>query len=476
MGEYEKMTINEKPEAAKSIEIEINKNASGYREDPDLEHRELLSGEFWRKIPAYANVPGEMFHDHKWQMKNSITSVQKLLDTLSDIVSEEFYEDARRGFSRAPMAVRVSPYLLALINWDDPYNDPLRRQFIPLASKLAPDHPELHLDTLQEQDDSPVFGLTHRYPDKALFLALDICPVYCRYCTRSYAVGFDTDEVSKVKLAQDEKRYKQAFDYIASQPQLEDIVVSGGDAYMLRANRLKLIGDTLLDIPHVQRIRIATKGVAIMPSKILTDHEWYDALRAIVEKGRKLHKEVVLHTHFSHPHEITQVSKQATDRLMEDGITVRNQAVLQRGVNDTPETMILLGRRLSYINVHPYYVYLHDLVKGVEDLRTTVQAGIDIEKAVRGSTAGFNTPAFVVDAPGGGGKRDVHSYEYYNRENGISVYTAPSVKPGKMFLYYDPFDRLSPEIQDAWRDEQKRNDMKREALEEAKKELGFKVR
>lgn len=463
------MTINEKTSAEG---LEINKNASGYTETPDLRHRDLRSGEFWRKIPAYANVPAELFNDHKWQLKNSITSLEKLLDTLSDMVSTEFYEDAKAGFAKAPMAVRVSPYVMALIDWDNPYGDPLRMQFIPLKSRMAEDHPELHLDTLKEQDDSPVFGLTHRYRDKALFLALDICPVYCRYCTRSYAVGFDTEEVSKVKLAQDEKRYQRIFEYIRTQPQLEDIVISGGDSYMLRANRIQLIGETLLDIPHVRRMRFATKGPAIMPSKLLSDHEWYNALRGVVEKGRKMHKEVVLHTHFSHPNEITDISKRAMDRLMEDGITVRNQAVLQRGVNDDPDVMALLTKRLAYINVQPYYVYMHDLVKGVEDLRTSVQAGMDLEKFVRGSTAGFNTPTFVVDAPGGGGKRQIHSYEHYDRETGISVYTAPSVKQGRYFFYFDPFDKLSPDIQAAWRDEKKREEMKAAALEAAKKEVG----
>jgi lysine 2,3-aminomutase len=129
---------------------------------------------------------------------------------------------------------------------------------------------------------------------------------------------------------------------------------------------------------------------------------------------------------------------------------VRNQSVLQRGVNDTPETMTLLVKRLGHINVHPYYVYVHDLVKGVEDLRTSVDTALHIEKHVRGSTAGFNTPTFVVDAPGGGGKRDAHSYEYYDRETGISVYSAPSVKPGQYFLYFDPLHQLSTAIQRRW--------------------------
>lgn len=430
----------------------------------DISHRELLTGEFWRKIPAYADVSFETFCDHRWQLKHSITSSKALLETLKNMVTPEFYRDVEVGFHKAPMAVRVSPYVMALVDWTHPYEDPLRRQFVPAASCLEPDHPELHLDTLHEQEDSPVPGLTHRYPDKALFLALDICPVYCRYCTRSYAVGFDTDEVEKVKFSQDLKRYEKIFAYIQSQPQLEDIVLSGGDAYMLRPERIKYLGENLLNIPHVRRIRIATKGPAIMPMKILTDHDWYDAVLDVIKMGRKLHKEVCLHTHFSHPTEITEISKMALDKLTEEGVTVRNQAVLQRGVNDTQDIMVKLTRRLAYINVQSYYVYMHDLVQGVEDLRTNLQVGIDIEKFVRGSTAGFNTPNFVVDAPGGGGKRQIHSYEHYNRETGISVYTAPSVKPGQFFLYFDPLRTLSPQIQKDWLDSKRRQEMKDAAL------------
>lgn len=437
----------------------------------NLEHRNLLTGEFWRKIPAYEGISLDTFMDHQWQQTHSITTVERLLDTLKNLVTKEFYEDVKQGFHKAPMAVRVSPYVLSLIDWKNPYEDPLRLQFIPLASKSIPDHPELSLDTLHEQEDSPVPGLTHRYTDKALFLALDICPVYCRYCTRSYAVGFDTDEVEKVRYRQDLDRYQKIFDYIKTQPQLEDIVVSGGDAYMLKPERLRQICNSLLHIPHIRRIRIATKGPAIMPMKLLTDHEWYAALKDMVDLGRSMYKEVCLHTHFSHPKEITMISKQAMDKLMSDSIRVRNQAVLQRGVNDTNETMVLLTKRLSYINVQPYYVYMHDMVKGVEDLRTTLKTGLDIEKFVRGSTAGFNTPTFVVDAPGGGGKRSIHSYEHYDPETGISVYMAPSVKPGQYFMYFDPLDKLKQDIQAAWHDPKKREEMKKEALKVAKKKI-----
>jgi len=432
-----------------------------------LEHTQLLQGEFWRKIPAYREVDEATFLDHLWQQKRSVKTPEELLTTIGEIASPAFIEDARLGFERAPMAVRVSPYAISLIDWNDPYHDPIRTQFIPLASRLLSDHPRLTLDSLHEQDDSPVPGLVHRYVDKALFLPLAVCPVYCRFCTRSYAIGPDTENVDKISLAKTPAQWQDAFAYISERPELEDIVVSGGDAYQLPPKNLELIGNALLDIPHVRRMRIATKGPAIMPMKLLSHPEWLDALTAIVDRGRRSSKEVVLHTHFNSPNEITWITEKAMRMLFERGIVVRNQSVLIRGVNDDPKTMRLLVKRMGHLNVHAYYVYMHDLVRGVEDLRTTVQCAIDIEKFVRGSTAGFNTPTFVCDAPGGGGKRDVHSYDFYDRENGIAVYSAPSVKPGQAFVYFDPIDKLAPDVQARWVIPQLQNEMINSAISKA---------
>jgi lysine 2,3-aminomutase len=433
-----------------------------------LTHRDLRGGAFWQRIPAYAAVTEDEFLDHRWQAKNSITNIPKLLAALKGLVSDGFISDAQRGFERAPMSVRVSPYLLSLIDWSNPTEDPLRLQFIPLGSRLLPDHPKLDLDSLHERADMPVPGLTHRYVDKALFLALDTCPVYCRFCTRSYAVGIDTEEVEKFQLRANADRWEKIFAYIRSRPELEDIVISGGDVYQLRAEQITLIGETLLGIEHVRRMRFATKGLAVMPQKMLTDDAWLDALTGVVEHGRKLHKEVVIHTHFNHPREITEITQRAMDRVFERGITVRNQSVLQRRVNDSVATMQLLAKRLSYVNVHPYYVYVHDLVKGVEDLRTTLQTALDIEKGLRGATAGFNTPTVVVDAPGGGGKRDAHSYEHYDRTTGVSVYTSPAVHPGHIYYYFDPIDLLPPEGQARWADPAQHQPMLDEALAAAR--------
>ena len=419
-------------------------------EAESFEYKDLRQGEFWRHVPAYREAGEATFLDHLWQQKHAVKTPEELLGTIEGLAPPEFIADVKAGFRLAPMAVRVSPYAISLIDWNAPYDDPIRRQFIPVASTLLPDHPRLTLDSLHEQDDSPVPGLVHRYVDKALFLPLNTCPVYCRFCTRSYAIGPDTENVDKVALAKTPKQWEDAFAYIAQRPELEDIVISGGDTYQLAPKNIEFIGNALLDIPHVRRMRFATKGPAIMPMKIVTHVEWLDALSSIVDRGRKLGKDVVLHTHFNSAQEITWITERAMRILFERGIFVRNQSVLIRGVNDTPERMRMLVKRLGHINVHPYYVYMHDMVKGVEELRTTIRAATEIEKFVRGSTAGFNSPTFVCDAPGGGGKRDVHSYEYYDRENGIAVYAAPSVKPGKAFLYFDPIDRLSADAQARW--------------------------
>lgn len=435
-----------------------------------LAHRDLLGGDFWRRIPAFKAVGEAEFLDHRWQAKKSITKVEKLLSTLQDLVTETFIDDVRAGFSGAPMAVRVSPYMISLIDWKDPYGDPIRRQFIPVGSELLVDHPKLDLDSLHEQADAPVPGLTHRYPDKALFLALDTCPVYCRFCTRSYAVGTNTEEVEKVSLKASAERWETAFEYVASRPELEDIVISGGDSYQLRADHIRTIGHRLLDMEHVRRMRFASKGPAVMPQKLLTDHDWVDALTEVVERGRKLHKEVVLHTHFNHPHELTEITKRGLDRLFERGIIVRNQTVLQRGVNDDVATMSTLVKRLSWLNAHPYYVYQHDMVKGTEGLRTTVQTAIDLEKSVRGLTAGFNTPVFVVDAPGGGGKRDTHSYEFYDRTTGVSVYRSPNVDPDAYYCYFDPIDLLPEAGRTRWADPSQHQRIVDEAVAQARRQ------
>ncbi len=457
----------ERPELQGLGSVPIPKARKPPAADANLVHRRFDESDFWRRIPAFSEVSREEFLDHRFQNRASVTNAAKLRDVVAGLVDETFLDDVEEGLRRAPMSLRLSPYILSRIDWARPYEDPLRIQFLPVASRLRPDHPELCLDSLHEQEDSPTPGLVHRYPDKALFLAVGVCPVYCRFCTRSYAVGADTQTVEKVKVLPDSERWSSAYAYLLSRPDVEDVVISGGDAYSLSPGNLLSIGETLLAIPHIRRLRFATKGPAVAPMKILSHPEWTDALTTVVEKGRSLGKEVALHTHFNCPAEVTDITRQAMNVLFQRGIKVRNQSVLIRGVNDRAGDMVHLVRKLGYMNVQPYYVYQHDMVRGVEDLRTRLADSVELERRVRGATAGFNTPTFVTDVPGGGGKRDLHSYDYYDETTGVSVYRSPVVDEERRFLYYDPLHLLPEEGRRAWRHPAQRQAIVRSALRAA---------
>jgi len=421
--------------------------------DPDaLEHRDLLGGEPWRSIPAYAHVTAAEFSSYQWQSTHSVRNLDELRRTVGALVDPTLLADVDAGMAIAPMAMRLTPHIVSLIDWAHAGSDPLRRQFVPLGSEARPDHPALVDDPLAESHDSPVPGLVHRYRDRVLLLALDTCPVYCRYCTRAYAVGPATPRETPVKLdlGTGSEAWALRLQYIEAHPELEDVVISGGDAYNLSATRITELGNRLLAIPHVRRLRFATKGPVVLPQRLLGDDPWLAALVGVVERGRALGKPVAVHTHFNHPREITETTQRALARLFAAGVVVRNQSVLLRGVNDDVGTMKLLVRRLAHINVEPYYVFLSDMIPGLEALRTTVHEAIALEKHVRGDVAGFNTPTFVVDTIGGGGKRDVHSYEVYERRLGVAVYQAPAVAPERTFYYLDPIDSLPPEGQRRW--------------------------
>ncbi len=157
------------------MSLELLSPTTDLKEPPDfaeapLEHRDLRRDDYWRRLPAYAEVDAATFHTHTFQAQHTVTNVRQLQETLRELAPESFYADVTAGLKTAPMALRISPYLLSLIDWSDPYEDPIRTQFMPVASQQVKDHPELRLDSLHEQKDSPVPGLTHRYPDKALFL------------------------------------------------------------------------------------------------------------------------------------------------------------------------------------------------------------------------------------------------------------------------------------------------------------------
>jgi len=414
-----------------------------------LEHRQLREGEFWREVPKFARVDAATFLDPQWQQKNSVRSPGEFAQFLEGN-DEDFVADVEKGLALAPMSIRITPYILALIDWSDPRGDRIRRQFLPLASERLPDHPISVLDALEERGTRRADRLSHRYPDRVLLISVDVCPVYCRYCTRSYSVGANTHKISKFKHVTTGARWAAAFEYIRNHMSIEDVVISGGDTYMLKPEEVRVIGHTLLEIPHIRRMRFATKGLGVLPMKLLGDSAWLDALTEVAQRGRSMGKEISVHTHIAHPSEITSITAAASRKLWERAITVRNQAVVLRNVNDDVDTLKCLIRRLSYINIHPYYMFQHDFVPGVEALRTPLHHTLRLEKNIRGATAGYNMPTFVTDLLGGGGKRDAHSYEHYDRMTGVSVYVSPVVDPNALYFNFDPLDTLPAEGQERW--------------------------
>ncbi len=424
--------------------------------------------DFWKQIPGYQDVSEQDFSDPAWQERNCVMRADKLRDLLQDIVEESFITDLAEGLSLSTMSMRITPYLFSLIDWDAPQNDPIRRQFMPLKSEMSASHPLLKLDSLNEHGDEIAQGLVHRYPDRALFLTTDKCPVYCRFCTRSYSVGVDTPIVMKDRNAPVVDRWQVALDSIRKSPAIVDVVVSGGDSFRLKASQMLELGTELINMEKIKRIRFASKGLSVLPMKIINDREWTEALIRLSDMGRANGVEISFHTHINHPREITHYVEEAAKLLFNQGVMVRNQSVLLRGVNDGKIEMSQLIKTLSDNHIHPYYTYACDLVSSIEDMRTSIDTACQLEKHVRGQTAGYNTPLFVVDAPGGGGKRDVHSYEIYDKEVGLAVYTAPGVRPGKLFVYPDPLHSLSPSAASDWAVKERAQEMVQTVIERAK--------
>ncbi|KAI0838989.1 kama family protein [Hypoxylon sp. FL0890] len=423
--------------------------------------------EFWRPIPQWKDIPLKDFASWRWGVKNAVEAKKdkrdKLMDFLHAALPEEvprakglhglqsrleFMADVVTGLRNSAMSVRIMPYILSRINWTDPANDPIFRQFIPLGSIMIDDHEFCKLDSLNEKNDRPVDLIVHRYPDKALFLPTSVCPTYCLFCTRSYGIGANTVEVTKEHYRGSLDKINAAFDYIESQEGLHDIVVSGGDAFYLSADVLESIGDRLIASKNIERFRFASKGLAVAPHRFLDQEDpWTDTLIRISDRAKRAGKHMALHTHFNHPNEISWITERASLKLLQAGITVRNQTVLLRGVNDNVDTMSTLIKKLGKMAIQPYYVYQCDMVPKIEHLRTPLRTILDIESQIQGTVAGFYIPKFVVDLPGGGGKRPASLCESYDRKKGISTFTQPALKSkgrgDKVYKYYDPVEFTS---------------------------------
>ena len=334
-----------------------------------------------RRKELFPDIPDEKWNDWHWQVSHRISDVDTLKKYLPLSLEEE--DGARKALETFRMA--ITPYYLTLIDPNDP-NDPVRKQAVPTCEE-AYRSPEDLLDPLEEDGDSPVPGLTHRYPDRVLFLITDQCSMYCRHCTRRRMAG-----------QKDEARTRQQIDngieYIRNTPAVRDVLLSGGDAMLMSDNRLEYILSELRKIDHVEIIRIGTRTPVVMPQRITPE---------FCEMVRKYHP-VWLNTHFNHPNEITPDSKRATALLADSGVQLGNQSVLLRGVNDCVHVMRKLVNGLAYIRVRPYYLYQCDLSLGLSHFRTPISKGLEIIEGLRGHTSGFCVPTYVVDAPGGGGK------------------------------------------------------------------------
>jgi lysine 2,3-aminomutase len=257
-------------------------------------------------------------------------------------------------------------------------------QFIPSVQEL--EIVDGVIDSLDEDGDSPVPNITHRYPDRVLFLVSPVCASYCRFCTRRRKVG----DPEKIPLNQ----YESAFEYIAAHPEVRDVIMSGGDPMMLSDRRLEYIFQRLRAIPHVEIIRLGSRITSHLPERVTPE---------FCEMVQKYHP-IFMNTHFNHPSELTPAAVAALDRLSRAGVVLGCQTVLLKGVNDDPKIMMKLMHELLKARVRPYYIYMADQVAGGEHFRTTVQKGLEIMKALRGWTSGLAVPQFVIDSPGGGGK------------------------------------------------------------------------
>lgn len=343
----------------------------------------IVMTESRRKI-LFPEVTNEQWNDWKWQVKNRVETLEDLKKYIPLTNEEE--EGVRRSLQTLRMA--ITPYYLTLIDPDNP-NDPVRKQAIPTGSETHISSADL-LDPLHEDEDSPVKGLTHRYPDRVLLLITDMCSMYCRHCTRRRFAGQKDDEAPADYI-------QKAIDYIAATPQVRDVLLSGGDALMVSDNKLESIIKRLRAIPHVEIIRIGSRVPVVCPQRITT---------GLVDMLKQYHP-IWLNTHFNHPNEITTESIAACERMANAGIPLGNQSVLLRGVNDCVNIMKRLVHGLVKMRVRPYYIYQCDLSMGLEHFRTPVSKGIEIIEGLRGHTSGYAVPTFVVDAPGGGGKTPV---------------------------------------------------------------------
>lgn len=353
--------------------------------------------------------------DWNWQRKHSIMDI----DTFIKLTGIKFKEDELKQINDTlkTFPLSITPYYLSLIDVQDYNNDPIFKQSFPSPSERIISRYDID-DPLHEDADSPVETITHRYPDRVLFHISNVCAMYCRHCTRKRKVG-DVDSIP------DKSIIRKGIDYIKNNPVVRDVLLSGGDPFMLSDEYIDWILSEITAIPHVEIVRIGSRMPVVLPYRIT------DGLISVLKKYPNLW----VNTHFNHPRELTSSSKLALKKLAEAGIPLGNQTVLLAGVNDCPRVIKKLVHLLVQNRVRPYYLYQCDLSEGLQHFRTPVGKGIEIIESLIGHTSGFAVPTYVIDAPGGGGKIPVmpnyliswstNKVVLRNYEGVISTYNEP---------------------------------------------------
>jgi lysine 2,3-aminomutase len=335
-----------------------------------------------RRHPLWRAVPKSKWNDWRWQSQNAIRSVRQLRHLLPFTAAEL----EAIGKLETQYKLAIPPYYFSLINPDDP-SDPIRLQSV--TSPLEMRSGYALEDPLEEDKDSPVPGLTHRYPDRVLLVVTHVCTMYCRFCTRKRATmvrgGWDAVNHNDERM----------IEYVRDHPEIRDVIVSGGDPLTLPPAKLQFFLSELAAIDHVDVIRIGTRVPVTLPQKLF-DPELIDMLASA---GK-----VWIQTHFNHPREITPEAARVCQALLRAGMPVNNHTVLLKGVNDSLETMRRLMRALLRIKVRPYYLFHCDPVIGAGHFRTSVWKGLEIMEGLRGHMSGLGVPTYVVDSPHGGGK------------------------------------------------------------------------
>jgi len=329
----------------------------------------------------YSEITDKEWNDWHWQISHRIRTFEQINRMLA-LSQDEYHALMNPGFQ---LPLSITPYYASLLSVDDP-NQALRRSVVPTVNEFVKMPCESD-DPLGEEHQSPIPGLVHRYPDRVLFLLLDFCSTYCRYCTRSRVVGHGAFNSSKARL-------EKAIEYIRQTPSVRDVLLSGGDPMTLSDDRLEWVLSRLRQIPHVEVIRIGTKVTTVLPQRITGK---------LVRMLRRYHP-LWMSLHFTHPDECTPETYRACNMLADAGIPLGSQTVLLKDMNDSVDTMKELVHHLMKMRVRPYYLYQCDPISGSGHFRTPVKKGLEIIKGLRGFTTGYAVPTYVVDAPGGGGK------------------------------------------------------------------------